>query len=146
MASEAYVVVDSYRTVQTFGGLDSQDVQRVIVQAQPSGVAFGVQFTANEQTFDDPERLAAATRAIAGPYAGYVDDALSDPHVQGIYSYDDFNASNQQESRWVVTIASTSGNTTTQADIQFIDIRPERFPAIVDKYVAGLDAIEQSGQ
>ena len=33
----AYQVVDSFRTVETFGGLDSRDVQRVIVRALPSG-------------------------------------------------------------------------------------------------------------
>ncbi len=145
MASDAYQVVDSYRTVATFGGLSSQDVQRVIVQAIPSGVSFGVQFTANAQTFNDPQLLALATEGIARPYAGYVDDAINDPNVAGIYGYEDFTPSNEQENRWVVTITSTSGNLSTQRDIPFIDIRPERFPAIRDQTVASLDALEASG-
>lgn len=142
----AYEVVDSYRTVETFGGLDSRDVQRVLIRALPSGVTFYVQFTANAQTFDDPERLGRATAAIADPYVGYVNEAMTTPGVTGIYSYDDFNASNAVETRWVVTVASSDGNLTTTVDLPFIDIRPERFPPIVAKTQAGLDAIAASGR
>lgn len=142
----AFAVVDSYRTVETFGGLDSQDVQRVIVRAIPSNVAFGVQFTANEATFNDPSLLARATAAIAGPYADYVNAALETPGVAGIYSYDDFNASNTVESRWVVTITDDTGNLSTQRDIAFIEIRPERFPAIVQQTQASLNALAAAGQ
>ena len=145
MASNAYKVVDAFRTVETFGGLDSVDVQRVIVQAVPSGVAFGVQFTANERTFNDPNLLAIAVGDIASPYAGYVDDALNTPGVIGLYGYSDFTPSNTQEDRWVVTITSTSGNLSTTRDIAFIDIRPERFPAILEQTQASLDALEASG-
>jgi len=141
----AYQVVDSFRTVETFGGLDSRDVQRVIVRALPSGVAFGVQFTANEKTFKDPEKLGRATAAIAEPYVEYIDAALLKPTVKGLYSYEDFNASNTVENRWVVTITSTDGELSTQRDIAFIDIRPERFPEIVDETTASLDALQVSG-
>jgi hypothetical protein len=140
-----YEVVDSFRTVETFGGLDSRDVQRVIVRAIPSGVAFGVQFTANEATFNDPAALGRATAAIAGPYVEYVNTALATPGVTGIYSYDDFNASNTVESRWVVTITSTDGTLSTQRDLAFIDIRPERFPQIVTATQASLDQLQASG-
>ena len=146
MASDLYAVVDSFRAVETFGGLDSRDVQRVVVQAQPSGIAFAVQFTANQDTFDNPDKLAAATAAIAKPYASYVDAAMATPGVLGIYAYSTFTPSQTQEDRWVVTIASTSGETRTEVDIARIDIRPERFPAILAKTQAGLDAIEASGQ
>jgi hypothetical protein len=141
-----YDVLDSYRTVETFGGLDSQDVQRVIVRAVPSGVSFGVQFTANEATFNDPAALGRATAAIAGPYVEYVNTAMSTPGVAGVYSYDDFSASNTIETRWVVTITSTDGTLSTQRDIPFIDIRPERFPPIVSQTVASLDSLQTSGQ
>jgi len=146
VASDDYRVVDSFRTVETFGGLDSRDVQRVIVQAVDSGVAFGVQFTANEETFNDPERLGRATEAIARPYAGYVNDAMATRGVAGIYAYENFTPSQTIEDRWVVTILSTSGDTSTAIDIARIDIRPERFPAILAQTQAGLDAIETSGQ
>ena len=146
MSRNAYRVVDSFRTVETFGGLDSKDVQRVIVQAEPSLVSFGVQFTANEQTFNSPQLLADATAAIATPYAGYVDDVMNTDGVIGLYGYSDFTPSNTQEDRWVVTITSTSGNLSTTRDIAFIDVRPERFPAIFDQTRASLDALEASGQ
>jgi len=146
VASDLYTVVDSFRTVETFGGLDSRDVQRTIVQTVPTGVAFGVQFTANEATFNDAQLLADATAAIARPYAGYVDAALSTPGVVGLYAYETFTPSQTVEDRWVVTIASTSGNTTTTRDIARIDIRPERFPAILEQTQASLDALEASGQ
>ena len=141
----AYQVVDSFRTVETFGGLDSRDVQRVIVRALPSGVAFGVQFTANEQTFNDPEKLGRATAAIAEPYVEYIDAALAKPGVAGLYSYEDFSASNTVENRWVVTITSTDGELSTQRDIAFTAIRPENFSAIVDETTASLDALQTSG-
>ena len=140
-----YQVVDSYRTVETFGGLDSQDVQRVIVTSVPSNVAFAVQFTANEQTFNDPSALARATATLAEPYSEYVEAALQTAGVVGIYAYDDTNPSNTIESRWVVTITSTDGTLSTQRDIQFIDIRPERFPAIVQQTTAALDQLQASG-
>ena len=139
-----YNVVDSYRTVETFGGLDSQDVQRVIVTSVPSNVAFAVQFTANEATFNDPNALARATAAIAEPYSEYVEAAMQTAGVAGIYAYDDTNPSNTIESRWVVTITSTDGTLSTQRDIQFIDIRPERFPAIVQQTQASLDTLQAS--
>jgi len=142
----AYQVVDSFRTVETFGGLDSRDVQRVIVRALPSGVSFGVQFTANEATFNDPDRLARATAAIAEPYVEYIDAAMLTPGVTGLYSYEDFNASNTVENRWVVTITSTDGEVSTQRDIPFTAIRPENFPAIVEQTQASLDALRASGQ
>src|SRR4051794_21254032 len=103
----AYEVVDSYRTVETFGGLDSRDVQRVLIRALPSGVTFYVQFTANAETFNSPERLGRATAALADPYVEYVNAAMETPGVTGIYSYDDFNDSNNLETLWVVTIASS---------------------------------------
>ncbi len=146
MASEDFRVVDSFRTVETFGGIDSQDVQRVIVQTIPTGVSFGVQFTANDATFNDPDALARAAAAIAQPYAGYVDEALSTPGVAGIYSYENFSPSNTIEDRWVVTITSTSGNLSTERDIARIDIRPERFPAILAQTQASLDALEDAGR
>ncbi len=145
MASDAYQVVDSYRTVATFGGLASQDVQRVIVQTIPTGISFGVQFTLSPTAFNDPNLVALATEGIARPYAGYVDAAISTPGVAGIYGYEDFTPSNEQENRWVVTITSSSGNLSTQRDIPFIDIRPERFPAILEQTQASLDALEASG-
>jgi hypothetical protein len=142
----AYQVVDSFRTVETFGGLDSRDVQRVIVRALPSGVSFGVQFTANEQTFNDPEMLGRATAAIANPYVGYIDEALAMPTVSGIYSYEDFNASNTVENRWVVTITSNDGTLSTQRDIAFTDIIPERLEPIVRATTATLEALQGSGR
>src|SRR6476469_7308341 len=98
----AYQIVDSFRTVETFGGLDSRDVQRVIIRAIPSGVSFGIQFTANDSTFNEPDKLARATAAIAEPYVEYIDAALAKPGVAGLYSYEDFDASNTVENRWVV--------------------------------------------
>jgi hypothetical protein len=141
----AYDVFDSYRTVETFGGLDSQDVQRVGIRAQPSGVSFYVQFAPNAATFDDPERLGRATAAIAAPYVEYVNAAMLTPGVTGIYSYDDFNASNSVETRWVVTITSTDGQINTTRDIPFTAIRPEFFPAIFSTTTASLDALQRSG-
>ena len=141
----AYRVVDSYRTVETYGGLDSVDVQRVVVASLPSNVAFAVQFTANEQTFNDPHLLAAATADIAEPYSEYAETALATPGVAGLYSYDDFNASNSIESRWVVTITSTDGALSTTRDIPFVGIRPENFPALVEQTQASLDALAASG-
>ena len=141
----AYTVIDSYRTVQTFGGLASQDVQRVTVASIPSSIAFPVQFTANEQTFDSPSLLAEATAAIAEPYSEYAEDAYARPEVTGLYAYDAPNASNTIEVRWVVTITDPGTQVSTERDIAFIDIRPERFPAVVDQTMAALTALAASG-
>jgi hypothetical protein len=142
----AYDVFDSYRTVETFGGLDSQDVQRSGIRALPSGVSFYVQFAPKASSFADPELLARETAAIAAPYVEYVNAAMLTPGVTGIYSYDDFNASNSVETRWVVTITSTDGALNTTRDIPFTAIRPENFPAIVAQTTASLDALQTSGQ
>jgi hypothetical protein len=142
----AYEVFDSYRTVETFGGLDSRDVQRSGIRALPSGVSFYVQISPNAATFADEDRLARATAAVAEPYVEYVNAAMMLPGVTGIYSYDDFNASNAVETRWVVTIASSDGDLTTTRDIPFTAIRPENFPAIVQQTQASLNALQASGQ
>lgn len=141
-----YEVFDSYRTVETFGGLDSQDVQRVGVRAVPSGVAFYVQFTANEKTFNDPEMLGRATAAVAGPYVEYANEAVALDEVAGLYSYDDFNASNTIETRWVVTITSSDGTLSTQRDIAFTDLIPDRLEPIVRATSASLNALKASGR
>lgn len=145
MASDAYQVVDSYRTVETYGGLDSRDVQRVIVRAIPSSVAFGFHFSALQSTFADPALLADAIDEIARPYAGYVDAVINTPGVLGLYGYEDFNASLQQENRWVVTFGHDPGGPSVQRDIAFTDVLPDRFPAIAAAALASLDAILGAG-
>lgn len=147
MASDLFEVLDSYRTVETLGGLETVDVQRVVVRALPSGVAFGIHFTMDEAKLNDPDLLARATASLARPYALGVDTVVNMPGVAGVYSYSDFTPSQQIEDRWVVTITSTSGNLSTTRDLPFYTFRhPENFEPILAETRAALDQLEAAGR
>lgn len=140
-----YAVDDSYRTIETLGGLGTRDVQQVIARALPSNVSFPLRVTLTPKLLADPGGVAEAVSEIASRRSGYVAYALEVPGVTGMYAVQEFTPSNQQEDHWVLTIESTSGMTQTTRSITFRQIVPSQLVPIVRKVRAALDAIEAGG-
>jgi hypothetical protein len=140
-----YAIDDSYRTIETLGGIGTRDVQQVIARALPSNVSFPLRVTLTPALLAHPDAVVARVQEIAGRRSGYVANALEVPGVVGVYAIQEFTASNQQEDHWVLTIDSTSGATQTTRSITFRQIVPSKLNPIVAKVRASLDAIEASG-
>lgn len=140
----AYELVDSFRTVETLGGVSSRDVQEGIFRAVPSGITFPARVPIPAGA-TDTALLLAKLGAIAAARSGYIGQALLIPGVVGMYAVQQFDASNQQMDVWVVTVSSTSGLTTTTIEQPFRDFYPE-LQAKVPPVRAALDQLEATGR
>jgi hypothetical protein len=140
-----YAVDDSYRTIETLGGVGTRDVQQVIARALPSNVSFPLRVTLTPALLANPAGVTEQVSEIASRRSGYVAFALSVPGVIGMYAIQEFTASNQQEDHWVLTISSTSGLTQTTRSITFRQIVPSKLVPIVDAVRSQLDAMEAGG-
>lgn len=140
-----YAIDDSYRTIETLGGVGTRDVQQVIARALPSNVSFPLRVTLTPALLANPAGVTEQVAEIASRRSGYVAAALAVPGVIGMYAIQEFTPSNQQEDHWVLTISSTSGLTQTTRSITFRQIVPSQLVPIVDAVRASLDAIEASG-
>ena len=141
----AYAIDDSYRTIETLGGVGTRDVQQVIARALPSNVSFPLRVTLTPALLAHPADVVEKVAEIASRRSGYVAFALSVPGIIGMYAIQEFTPSNQQEDHWVLTISSTSGLTQTTRSITFTQIVPSKLIPIVEAVRSSLDAIETGG-
>lgn len=137
-----YAIDDSFRTIETLGGLDTRPVQQVIARALPSNVSFPLRVTLTPQLLSHPDQVNAKVDEIASRRSGYVAFALGVAGVIGMYAVQEFTPSNQQEDHWVLTISSTSGLTQTQRSITFTQIVPSQLEPIVAAVRGALDGME----
>lgn len=137
-------LVDSYQTIETLGGTTARDVQQAIYRELATGVTFPVRVPITKANAGNRAAISAALLAIAQVRAGNVIAAMAINGVLGMYAVQEFNAQNEQEDHWIVTVQSTSGSSTTELDVPFryfVQALQSQVPAAV----AALDQLEAVG-
>lgn len=139
----AYTFLVAEPTLQVLSPEIVRDAQRVTAQAVESGVVYSLLFAPYPT---DPQGTviwsADAIAAQLSQWAGTWNTNAKVPGVLGIALSQDVDAVGQLKDVALVTVASTSGNSTTQLNLFPADFFPDTFAVRVEDARAQLDAVE----
>lgn len=141
MAAYSFLIAEP--TVQVLSPEIIRDAQRVSAQAAKSGVVFSLLFAPYPTDPDGnviwtPEAIASQLSDWAGTW----DTNAAVPGVLGIALSQDIDAAGLLKDVALVTVSSTSGNSTTQLNLYPADFFPDTFAPRVAAARAQLDAVE----
>ena len=141
MAAYSFLVAEP--TLQVLSPEIVRDAQRVTAQAIDSGVVYSLLFAPYPT---DPQGTVVWTPdAIASQlstWAGTWNTNAKVPGVLGIALSQDVDPTGQLKDVALVTVASTSGKSTTQLNLYAADFFPDTFAAAVAAAREQLDAVE----
>ena len=142
----AYSFLAAEPTVQVLSPDVVRDAQRITGQAAQSGIVFSLTFA--PYPTDPTGKVIWTDAAIAAQladWAGKWDTNAAVPGVLGIGLSQDVDPAGLLKDVALVTVASTSGLSTTQLTLYPHDFFPDTFEPRVEAARAQLDAVEAGG-
>ena len=141
MAAYSFLIAEP--TLQVLSPEIVRDAQRVTAQALESSVVYSLLFAPYPT---DPNGdviwTADAIASQLSTWAGNWNTNWKVPGVLGIALSQDVDAAGQLKDVALVTVSSTSGNSTTQLNLYPHDFFPDTFAPAVEAARAQLDAVE----
>lgn len=144
MASYNFIAAEP--TIQVLSPDVVRDAQRVTGQAAVSNVVYSLLFA--PYPTDPTGKVVWDDQAIASQmelWAGYWDTNSAVPGVAGVSVTQEVDASGQLVDVALVTVLSTSGNSSTLLQLYPHDFFPDTFAPRVEAARAQLDAVEATG-
>lgn len=130
-----FSVVEQRPGLQAIGGTQTQDVVFVGILTNPSGIY--VEFPVLQKGYS-----AEIVDGAALGWATIAETLAAQPNVVGVQWTQLVNAANQLVSAWVITVASTSGNSAAQITVENNRLGPGLDKAAIANLHAELDKSE----
>jgi hypothetical protein len=136
MASN-YSIVTTYPGIDSIGGNYTEDVQFVGFTTVPHGTYMEVPVEATGFT-------AAVAQLAASSWANLVEEVWGHAFVVGVQWSQIVDPSNLLQSVLIVTVSSTSGNSTASTNLNVNNLAADVYGATLEDLHGELDALENS--
>jgi hypothetical protein len=128
-------VVTQYQGIDTLGGTKTVDVVFVGITTVPHGTY--IEFPIDRSVYSP-----GVVGGAADTYAGIIEAIWREAWVDGVQWTQTVNASNQLQSALIITVRSSSGNSTASFQTTIQNIGPQLDTQQIDALHAELDAVE----